>query len=169
MFEPPAYGSFPDVLWTTSDLCDAYLPDEAWGVQVVQQALRSFGGHHWYFGEVVTACAPPDASLSLAPILSSPGHGRVLMVEAHADGRHAVFGDRMAGLAVQNGWAGVIVHGYVREAEKLPDCLWVCMRWVCDPTGPPACCPSVPVEILSCLAPLWRPAAGCMSMRTASF
>lgn len=119
MFEPPAYGSFPDVLWTTSDLCDAYLPDEAWGVQVVQQALRSFGGHHWYFGEVVTACAPPDASLSLAPILSSPGHARVLMVEAHADGRHAVFGDRMAGLAVQNGWAGVIVHGYVRDAEKL--------------------------------------------------
>lgn len=119
MFQPPTYGLFPDVSWTTADLCDVHMGDAAWGLEIVGQELRSFAGHRWYFGEVVTARAAPDAGLSLAPILSSPGLGRVLMVEAHADSRHAPLGDRMAGLAIQNGWAGVIVHGYVRDSEKL--------------------------------------------------
>src|SRR6218665_3960581 len=101
MFQPPSYGSFPDVTWSTADLCDAHLADPAWGIQVLAPGLQSYGGRSWYFGEVVTAGNPEDAVLSLVDLVSSPGLGRVLVADAQADAAHAVLGDRMAALAVQ--------------------------------------------------------------------
>lgn len=118
-FQPPSYAAVPDVTWSTADLCDAHMGDPAWGLQVLAPGLRSFGGRSWYFGEVVTAGTPGGAAMSLVNLLSTPGLGRVLVADAQGDPAHAVLGDRMAALAVQNGWAGVIVNGYVRDARDL--------------------------------------------------
>lgn len=117
MFQAPSYLAMPDTQWSTSDLCDAHLDDPVWGVRILTSPLRRFGGRAWYFGPVLTATPQHGKALSLAGILQQPGQGRVLLVQGSAS--HAVLGDRMAGLAVQNGWAGVILDGFVRDSVAL--------------------------------------------------
>ncbi|MCZ9339877.1 S-adenosylmethionine--2-demethylmenaquinone methyltransferase, partial [Streptomyces sp. TRM76130] len=51
--------------------------------------------------------------------LSRPGQGRVLVVDGAGSLRTALLGDAMADLARDNGWAGVIVHGAVRDVARL--------------------------------------------------
>ena len=119
MFQAPSYLAMPDTQWSTSDLCDAHLDDPVWSVRILTAPLRRFSGRAWYFGPVLTATLQHDKALSLADILQQPGQGRVLLVQGNAGDSHAVLGDRMAGLAVQNGWAGIIVNGFVRDSVAL--------------------------------------------------
>ena len=49
-------------------------------------------------------------------VLSSPGDGRVLVVDGGGSKRVAIMGDQIAQLAVENDWAGVIVNGCVRDS-----------------------------------------------------
>ncbi|ARP93188.1 ribonuclease E activity regulator RraA [Bordetella genomosp. 13] len=119
-FTPPSYRNAPDVIWTTADLCDQALQDPGLGLRVLPPVYRSFGGRPWYFGQVQAArAAQPDGALSLAALLSEPGRNRVLVVDGGASLAHAVLGDRMAAMAVQNGWSGVLVHGCVRDVHAL--------------------------------------------------
>lgn len=119
-FVPPSYDNAPDTTWTTADLCDLALTDPSMELRILPPAYRPFGGRSWYFGEVVTVTAPsPDGALSLAPMLSQPGHNRVLLVDAHGHPTQAVLGDRMAAMAVQNGWSGIVLHGFVRDTRIL--------------------------------------------------
>ena len=53
--------------------------------------------------------------------LSEPGDGRVLVVDGGGSLRVALMGDMVAGLAVQNGWAGVVLNGCVRDSAALAD------------------------------------------------
>lgn len=117
-FAPPSYAAAPDTQWSTSDLCDLGLNDAGLGVRVLPPIYRSYGGRSWYFGEVQAVVANGEAC-SLAQLLAQPGRGRVLLVDASGADTHAIFGDRMACNAVQNGWAGLLVHGYVRDAREL--------------------------------------------------
>jgi regulator of ribonuclease activity A len=43
----------------------------------------------------------------------------VLVVDAGGSLRCAVLGDIIAGLAVGSGWAGVVIHGAIRDVERL--------------------------------------------------
>jgi regulator of ribonuclease activity A len=52
-------------------------------------------------------------------MLSEPGHGGVLVIDGDGSLHTALVGDLIAGLAVENGWAGLIVHGAVRDAAAL--------------------------------------------------
>ena len=47
------------------------------------------------------------------------GHGRVLVVDGGGDTAHALLGDLVAAAAVANGWAGVVIHGCVRDVEAV--------------------------------------------------
>ncbi len=51
--------------------------------------------------------------------LEEPGQGRVLVVDGGGSLRCALLGDNIAAMAHQNGWAGVIVHGCIRDAEAI--------------------------------------------------
>ena len=51
--------------------------------------------------------------------LSEPGGGKVLVVDGGGSLRRALFGDNIAALAVQNGWAGVIIYGAIRDSEQV--------------------------------------------------
>lgn len=52
-------------------------------------------------------------------MLSGPGHGRVLVVDGGGSVHCALMGDVIAGLAVDNGWAGVVINGAVRDVAAL--------------------------------------------------
>ena len=51
--------------------------------------------------------------------LSEPGNGAVLVVDGGGSRRVALAGELVATLARDNGWAGIIIHGCVRDAVAL--------------------------------------------------
>lgn len=106
--------------WSTSDLCDAFYRHPDWGVQIFDNGMRSYAGKATYFGQVVTIGAASGSALSLTATLETPGKGQVLFIDGKADPAHALVGDRIAGLAVKHGWAGIILNGYVRDSAELP-------------------------------------------------
>ncbi|KAG1192673.1 hypothetical protein G6F35_013605 [Rhizopus arrhizus] len=119
-FTPPSYRSAPDVNWATADLCDSCLDQPAAGLRVLPPVFRPYGAPTWYFGQVVAVPSPvADGALSLASLLAEPGYGRVLVVDGLGNAGHAILGDRMAGMGAQNGWAGVLINGYVRDTTVL--------------------------------------------------
>ena len=52
-------------------------------------------------------------------VLSSPGDDRVLVVDGGGSKRVAILGDQIAKLAMENSWAGVIVHGCIRDSAVI--------------------------------------------------
>jgi regulator of ribonuclease activity A len=55
----------------------------------------------------------------LRDMINQPGHGQVLVIDGAGLKWRALFGDVMARLAVRNGWAGVVVHGQIRDRTEL--------------------------------------------------
>ena len=51
--------------------------------------------------------------------MKSEGNGKVLVVDGGASLRYALLGDMLAEAAMQNNWAGIIIHGAVRDTEIL--------------------------------------------------
>ncbi|MEW1845547.1 ribonuclease E activity regulator RraA [Nonomuraea angiospora] len=80
--------------------------------------LRQYGGRRAFSGAVVTVRCHEDNVL-LKSVLSEPGEGRVLVVDGGGSLHTALMGDVIAGMAVANGWAGVVINGAVRDVAAL--------------------------------------------------
>ncbi|MGP4104768.1 ribonuclease E activity regulator RraA [Nonomuraea sp. KM90] len=80
--------------------------------------LRQYGGRHAFAGPIVTVRCHEDNAL-LKSVLSEPGRGRVLVVDGGGSLHTALMGDVIAGMAVANGWAGVVINGAVRDVAAL--------------------------------------------------
>jgi len=52
-------------------------------------------------------------------VLETDGRGRVLVVDGGGSLRCALVGGRLAALAAENDWRGIVVHGAVRDAAEL--------------------------------------------------
>ncbi len=100
--------------WSTPQLCDAL----GNGARVLEPVLRAFGGRDVYAGPVVTVACSEDSSL-VNELVEAPGAGRVLVVDGGERLRLPLLAGAMARRAADNGWAGVIVHGTVRDVEIL--------------------------------------------------
>jgi regulator of ribonuclease activity A len=99
---------------STADLCDRY-PDR---IGVAEPLLRSFGGAERFAGTIATVRVLEDNVL-VARAIDEPGEGRVLVVEGGGSTRCALLGDRLAGLARDHGWSGIVVNGCVRDVAVL--------------------------------------------------
>lgn len=89
-------------------------------VDVCTLAFVRFGGVPMFAGRISTVRCLEDNVL-VKTCLGRPGGGRVLVVDGGGSLRRALVGDRVAILARDNGWAGLIVHGAVRDAAALRD------------------------------------------------
>ncbi|HET7742996.1 ribonuclease E activity regulator RraA [Mycolicibacterium sp. YH-1] len=98
----------------TADLVDDIYPD----VRSCDLQLQNYGGTTMFAGPITTVRCFQDNAL-LKSILSTPGAGGVLVVDGDGSLHTALVGDIIAGLAADNGWAGVIVNGAVRDAATL--------------------------------------------------
>ena len=98
----------------TADLLDEHGDRAA----VCLLPLRNFGGRAAFAGVISTIRCFEDNVL-LARRVSEPGDGRVLVVDAAGSLRVAVLGDRLAGLALAHGWAGVVINGAIRDSAAL--------------------------------------------------
>lgn len=106
----------------TADLCDAHdAAIEAGALRVVPPLLRDFGGLARFAGPVTTLRVHEDNALVRAS-LETPGDGRVLVVDGGGSLRTALLGGNLGALAQDNGWAGVIVHGCVRDTVEIAAC-----------------------------------------------
>ena len=99
---------------TTSDVVDEHGDRAA----VCGAAFRQFGGVAAFEGEISTIRCFEDNVLLKRPV-SEPGRGRVLVIDGGGSMRVALLGDMIAGLAVTNGWAGLVVNGCVRDVAAL--------------------------------------------------
>jgi regulator of ribonuclease activity A len=97
----------------TTDLCDAH-PD----IQVCEPVFQVLGGRVAFSGPIATLKVFEDNAL-VKQAVESPGEGRVLVVDGGGSLRYSLFGGNMALAAAENGWAGVVVHGSVRDVEEL--------------------------------------------------
>ena len=98
----------------TADILDEY-DDRA---AVCELQLRQFGGARSFEGEVSTVSCYEDNEL-LKQRVAEPGRGRVLVVDGGGSLGVALVGDIVVGLARDNGWAGLVIHGCVRDAAAL--------------------------------------------------
>lgn len=98
----------------TADLCDEFGP----AVQVAEPLFRDYGGATAFGGQIVTVKVFED-NVRVRQTLETPGQGRVLVVDGGGSTRCALVGDRLAQLACDNGWAGIVVHGCIRDAAEI--------------------------------------------------
>lgn len=98
----------------TADLVDDIGPD----VRSCDLQFRQFGGRSEFAGPITTVRCFEDNAL-LKSVLSQPGNGGVLVIDGGGSLHAALVGDVIAGLAVDNGWAGIIINGSVRDAATL--------------------------------------------------
>ncbi len=98
----------------TADLCDEHSADAS----VLELALRDYGGTPVFEGPVSTVAVFEDNTL-VGEALREPGAGRVLVVDGGGSLRRALVGDNLAQRAVDNGWAGLVVYGCIRDAQQI--------------------------------------------------
>ena len=75
--------------------------------------FKPYGLHSSFHGKIRT-CRIFESNPLVRSILSTPGGGDVLVVDGGMSMRTALMGDQIAKLAVENGWAGVIINGCIR-------------------------------------------------------
>ena len=107
--------------FSTCDLCDVHRDDTSGVFRVLPPVFRDFGARRRFAGPVSTVKCFEDNSLVKAA-LDEPGRQRVLVVDGGGSLRRALVGGNLGAAAMRNGWAGVVVHGCVRDAAELAQC-----------------------------------------------
>lgn len=98
----------------TADLYD----ERGHELQSVPIQFQSIGGITRFSGPVRTVRCDRDNAL-LKSILSTPGDGAVLVVDGGGSLESALVGDIIAQLSIDNGWAGIVVHGAIRDRAAI--------------------------------------------------
>lgn len=96
--------------------CDLYDADES--LQSVSLQLQNLGGRPRFRGQIRTIRCHRDNGL-VKQVLNSPGEGAVLVVDGGGSLESALMGDMIAAAAVANAWAGVVIHGVIRDRVEM--------------------------------------------------
>jgi regulator of ribonuclease activity A len=107
--------------FSTCDLCDPHKADGSGAFRVLPPVFRHFGGRRHFAGPVRTVRCFED-NTSVKALLEGPGLGAVLVVDGGGSLRRALVGGNIAAAAANSGWAGVLVHGAVRDVAELAAC-----------------------------------------------
>lgn len=87
-------------------------------LQSLSLQMQNIGGRKRFSGPVRTVRCHRDNAL-LKSILGTPGDGAVLVIDGGASLESALVGDIIAGLGVENGWAGIVVNGVIRDRVEI--------------------------------------------------
>mgnify|MGYP000031457269 FL=1 len=90
-------------------------------VRHADPVFRDYGGRLAFSGPVATLRVPDDNS-KVREAVETPGEGRVLVVDGGGAMTYALFGGNLGKLAEENGWAGVVVNGCIRDTAELAAC-----------------------------------------------
>jgi regulator of ribonuclease activity A len=98
----------------TADLADKH----GQALRVCETQFRQFGGCRAFAGPVRTVSCHEDNGL-LRELLQAPGSDAILVVDGGGSLHSALVGDMLAGAAAAGGWAGLVLHGAVRDSAAL--------------------------------------------------
>ena len=104
---------------STCDLCDRHKAVDPGTFRVFPGSRwRQYGGAIAMAGPVRTVrCLDDNTQVKIA--VESEGQGHVLVVDGGMSLRHALLGGNLAAAAARNGWAGLLIHGAVRDLAEL--------------------------------------------------
>ncbi|MCG2583368.1 ribonuclease E activity regulator RraA [Massilia sp. TS11] len=108
--------------FATTDLCDDH-PEllEDGRLLVLPPVFKHWGQHRRFCGPITTLRVFEDNALVRAT-LEAPGHGHVLVIDGGGSLRRALVGGQLGLLAQNNGWAGIVIDGCVRDTDELNAC-----------------------------------------------
>lgn len=98
----------------TADLVDKFDAD----VMFCELPFLKFGKRRMFSGEIATVKCFEDNVL-LRATLEEPGNGRVLVVDGGGSKRLAILGDMIAEISRDNGWAGLVINGSIRDSAEI--------------------------------------------------
>lgn len=101
---------------STSNLSDLYESD----LLYLDSVFKSYGLKSWFSGSAVPIQCYED-SLLIEQTLQEPGKSKVLIIDAGGSLNRAVFDEKLAEIAVKNGWEGVIINGTIRGSKKIEE------------------------------------------------
>ena len=96
------------------DLCDQHFDQ----LSVMDPIFQSYGKATIFSGQAVTVKCFEDNSL-VKELAGMPGQGRILVIDGGGSTRRALLGDMIAENAVNNGWAGFIIYGAIRDVATI--------------------------------------------------
>ena len=106
----------------TADICDSNEKLISDGViKIIPPGFCSFAKKKNIAGKILTVKAFEDNSF-VRSSLEQQGNGRILIVDGAGSHRCALLGGSLGKLAEKNGWEGVIVYGYIRDAHEIYNC-----------------------------------------------
>jgi regulator of ribonuclease activity A len=97
-----------------ADLCDEFERS----VWMAEPLFHDYGGAASFHGPISTVKVFEDNVL-VRETLETDGQGKVLVVDGGRSTRCTLLGDRLAQFAYQNGWAGIVVNGCIRDSEEI--------------------------------------------------
>ncbi|KAL3827370.1 hypothetical protein ACHAXA_003104 [Cyclostephanos tholiformis] len=115
---PPPPPPTPAVVPSLADLCDAHVDSPTRPCVVEPGLLVSYGRRRNFHGRIETVSCF-ESNPSVRSVLSTPGNGRVLIVDGGGSKRTALLGDEIAKLAMTNSWSGIIINGCIRDSGTI--------------------------------------------------
>lgn len=104
--------------FSTPDLCDVHENNASVGLTVLDGIFNSYGAVKQFSGQVVTIKCFEDNSV-VKKLLDEPGKGRVIVMDGGGSLRRAILGDMLAANAANNGWAGLVINGCIRDCDEI--------------------------------------------------
>jgi len=100
----------------TADIVDAFR--DSGRIASCEVQFLQFGKRTQFAGPIRTIETREDNAL-IKQLVGESGNGHVLVVDGGGSLRTALVGDKIAGLAAANGWAGLVLFGAIRDAAAL--------------------------------------------------
>ena len=102
---------------STCDLSDAH-PGK---LRRVTLPFQNYGGTRQFAGCIRTAVTMEDTKLVQDALFCTPGNGDVIVLDTGGSLRTAMLGDMQAAILRDNGWAGIVVNGVIRDSLALSE------------------------------------------------
>jgi len=87
-------------------------------VRVMDPLFSNYGGRSSFYGEAVTVKCFEDNSV-VKELVATKGQGRVIVMDGGGSLRRAILGDMLAEKASENGWAGLVINGCIRDCDEI--------------------------------------------------
>lgn len=106
---------------STPDLCDAHENEFQQGqLKMLDPIFNNYGGRDHFYGEAVTIKCFEDNSV-VKKLVGTPGEGKVIVMDGGGSLRRAILGDMLAANAADNGWAGLLIYGCIRDCDEIAE------------------------------------------------
>ena len=97
-------------IFNTADLCD-----ENDDIQIADPIFKSYGEREKFYGKIRTVSVQDDNSF-VKKLVNEKVNGDVMVIDGKGSFKCALLGDNLARSACQNGWAGFIINGCIRDS-----------------------------------------------------